>query len=126
MGKELWRIEGESRAPAKRFRKRTVRRWALPALAAGTLVAALATVVRRGEEGRLLSRELDRLEAEEQILDDRLATERARADSLEALPRMEAAAREIGLRQAEDGEFVYLSDRVLDTGEDDEGGEGGR
>lgn len=106
--------------PAKRVRKRTVRRWALPVLAAGTLVVALATVVRRGEEGRLLSRELDRLDAEEQILHDRLATERTRADSLEALPRMEAAATGIGLRQAEDGEFIYLSDNVLDPGGDED------
>lgn len=89
-------------------------------MAVGTLVAALATVVRRGEEGRLLSRELDRLDAEEQILYDRLAGERARADSLGALPRMEAAAIEIGLRQAEDGEFIYLSDDVLDPGGDED------
>lgn len=106
----------------KRVRGRTLRRWALPLLAAGTLVAALATVVRRGEEGRLLSREVDRLEAEEEILDDRLAAQRARADSLAALPRMEEAANAIGLRQAEDGEFIYLSDEMLDPGggEDDE------
>lgn len=89
-------------------------------MAVGTLVAALATVVRRGEEGRLLSRELDRLDAEEQILHDRLAADRARADSLAALPRMEAAAAEIGLRQAEDGEFIYLSDNVLDRGGDED------
>lgn len=101
-----------------------MRRWALPVLAAGTLVAALAAVVRRGEEGRLLSRELDRLEAEEQILHDRVAAQRARADSLAALPRMEEAANAIGLRQAEDGEFLYLSDEVLDPdgGEEEEEG----
>ena len=87
-------------------------------------MAALATVVRRGEEGRLLSRQIDRLDAEEQILHDHLAAERARADSLEALPRMEAAATEIGLRQAEDGEFVYLSDSVLDAGGVEKKGEG--
>lgn len=105
----------------KRVRKRTLGRWGLPVLAAATLVLALATVVRRGEQGRLLSRELDRMQSEEQILEDRLAIERARADSLEALPRIEEAARSIGLRRAEDGEFIYLSDSVLDRGGDDEG-----
>jgi len=104
-----------------------VRRWGIPVLATLALVAALATVVRRGEEGRLLSRELDELEAEARIAEDRLAVERARADSLEALPRMESAATRIGLRQAEEGEFFYLSDSVLDSDGDARGvGEDGR
>jgi len=43
---------------------------------------------------------------------DRVAAQTARADSLAALPRMEAAAGEIGLRQAEDGEVFHLSEPV--------------
>lgn len=88
------------------------------------LVASLTTVVRRSEEGRRLSVEVERLETEERIVGDRLALERARVDSLGSLPRLEEAARSLGLRQAQEGEFFYLSDSVLD--EADEVGKEGR
>ena len=63
-----------------------------------------------------MSQELDRLEADELITIDRLAAEEARVDSLGALPRMEAAAAEIGLRRAGDGELYHLSDGSVDGG----------
>lgn len=67
-------------------------------------------VVGRGEGGRRFSRELDRLDAEEAIVRDYLAAQVARADSLGALPRIERAARAIGLRRAGDGEVFHLAD----------------
>ena len=76
----------------------------------GLLIASLTSAVGRSEDGRRLSQELDRLEADELIMRDRVAAQTARADSLAALPRMEDAAREIGLRRAEDGEVFHLSD----------------
>ena len=92
------------------IRKRTLTRWTPPLVAGGLVVASLAAVVRRGEEGRRLSQELDRLEAEESILNDRLAAQTARADSLGALPRIERAAGAIGLRRAGDGEVFHVAD----------------
>ena len=96
------------------MRRRTLRRWAVPVVGGVALVLSLATAVRRGEEGRRLSRELDRLEAEEVLLIDRLAAEEARVDSLGALPRMEEAAAELGLRRAGDGELYHLSEEGVE------------
>lgn len=87
-----------------------LRRWAFPAVGGVALVLSLAAAVRRSEEGRQLSRELDRLEAEEVLLIDRLAAEEARVDSLGALPRMQEAAATLGLRRAGDGELYHLSE----------------
>lgn len=106
------------------MRARTLRRWGPPVLAGLLMVVSLAGVVRRTEEGRRLSRELDRLEAEELVTRDRLAAQAARAESLASLPRMEAAAGSLGLRQAGDGEVFHISDRrVAATGETRSGGE---
>ncbi len=115
---ELWQIGDGSRR--SRFRKRTFRRWALPAIATGILVTSLISVVGRSEEGRRLSADLDRLAETEQVVRDRLSGEVARADSLASLPRLEAAAGELGLRQAKEGEFFYVADDAVDTGEGDE------
>jgi hypothetical protein len=95
-------------------RRRSLRRWAFPGLGAALVVAALATVVRRSETGRQLSRSLDGLDRQEQILRDRLTGERSRADSLEALPRIEDAAGRLGLRAAGDGEFFLVAESALD------------
>jgi len=99
-------------------------------LTAGCLViASLAAVVRRGEEGRRLSQELDRLEADESIARDRLATQTARADSLAALPRIERAAGALGLRRAEDGEVFHLTEgaqAIDETGSSTDGARGGK
>lgn len=92
------------------MRRKTLRRWGLPLVGGVLLVASLAMVVRRSEEGRRLSQELDRLEAEEVILRDRVAGEIARVDSLGALPRMQEAAAKIGLRRAGDGELFHISE----------------
>ncbi|MFV1987548.1 MAG: hypothetical protein ACC682_09700 [Gemmatimonadota bacterium] len=94
----------------RKVRTKTLRRWGLPLVVGGLLIASLTSAVRRSEDGRRLSQELDRLEVDELIMRDRVATQTARADSLAALPRMEDAAREIGLRRAEDGEVFHLSD----------------
>lgn len=88
------------------------------------MVVSLAAVVRRTEEGRRLSRELDRLEAEELVMRDRLAAEAARAESLASLPRMEEAASGLGLRQAGDGEVFHISDRRVASAR--RGGSGGK
>ncbi len=114
---ELWQLETD-RATPKKVRRRTLRRWALPAVGGVLLVLSLAAVVGRGEEGRRVSQELDRLEERELILFDQLAGEEARVDSLGALPRMVEAAARIGLRRAGDGELYHLSDA------DDEGRSG--
>lgn len=101
-----------SEGPARwrRMRRRTLRRWALPSLAGVGLIASLAVVVRRGEEARRLSNELSRLQAEQEIARDRLAEAMARVDSLGSLGRLERAAGALGLRQAREGEVVYLAD----------------
>ena len=91
-------------------RTRALRRWGVPLVSGAVLVASLTVAVRRSEEGRKLSTELDRLESDGGILRDRLATQLARSDSLAALPRMEVAARELGLRRAGDGEVFHLSE----------------
>lgn len=100
----------DGRARRRRMRGRTLRRWALPSLALLGLIASLAVVVRRGEEARRLSHELSRLQAEREIARDRLAETMARVDSLSSLGRIEEAAGELGLRQAGEGEVVYLAD----------------
>jgi hypothetical protein len=76
------------------------------------LIVALTSAVRRSEHGRRLSQDLDRLEADELILRDQVGAQTARADSLAALPRIETAAGEIGLRRAGDGEVFHLSEPV--------------
>ena len=129
---KLWQVNEAS--PAPRVRKRTLRRWALPFFGVALVVAALATAVGRGEDGRRLSRELDRLDADELIVRDEVATQAARADSLASLPRMERAASRLGLRQAGDGEVFHLSDAAssavsdedsdIDAGRPEAGGDG--
>lgn len=106
----------DGRARRRRLRRRTLRRWALPSLAIVALIASLAVVVGRGEEARRLSHELSRLQAEREIARDRLSQLTARVDSLGSLGRLEAAAGELGLRQAGDGEVVYLADIGPDGG----------
>ncbi|MDH3732242.1 MAG: hypothetical protein OEU54_01865 [Gemmatimonadota bacterium] len=106
---ELWQL-GDEAMGSPRVRRKTLRRWGLPLVGGTLLVASLASAVRRSEDGRRLSRELDRLEGAELILRDRVAGQVSRVDSLSALPRMEEAAREIGLRRAGDGELFHLSD----------------
>lgn len=108
---ELWEL-GDGSAGSPRVRRRTLRRWALPLVGGALLVASLVSAVRRSEEGRMLSRELDRLEGAELILRDEVAEQVARTDSLSGLPRMEEAAAAIGLRRAGDGELFHLSDGV--------------
>lgn len=103
-----------------------LRRWGAPFLAGLLLVASLAAVVRRTEEGRRLSGELDRLEAEQLVLRDRVAEQVARVESLTALPRLEEAAGDIGLRQAEDGEVFHISDPGEGVGESDDRSGGDR
>jgi len=106
-----------------------LRRFALPLVGGALLVVSLTSAVRRSESGRALSRELDRLEADELILRDRVATQSARADSLASLPRMEAVGTDLGLRQAEDGEVFHLSEPSTEgageRGASDEQGTGG-
>lgn len=115
----------DRRAGWGRMRRRTVRRWTLPGLALVGLIASLAVVVRRGEEARRLSHELARLRMEEEIARDRLAEWAARVDSLGSLSRLERAAGALGLRQAGDGEVIYLAD--VSVGEVEErGAEGER
>jgi len=116
--------EGSGRRP--RVRIRTLRRWGPPFLAGLLLVSSLAAVVRRTEEGRRLSGELDRLEAEQLVLQDRVAEQVARVESLTALPRLEQAAGDIGLRQAEDGEVFHISDLGAGVGEPDDRSGGDR
>jgi hypothetical protein len=106
---EFWQPD-EGRPSGLRLRRRTLRRYALPLVGGALLIVSLTSAVRRSEMGRRLSQELDELEADQLILRDRVATQIARADSLAALPRMERAARQIGLRPAEDGEVFHLSE----------------
>jgi len=106
-------MTGESSPP--RVRRRTLRRWFFPVVAGAALVAALTAVVQRGEEARRLSRELLELQNEEQIARDRIAEATARVDSLGSLGRLEVAAGALGLRQAEEGEVIYLRDVPAST-----------
>jgi len=101
-------MKRDSSAP--RVRRRTLRRWFFPAVAALVLGGALTAVVQRGEEGRQLSRELLELQNQEEIARDRIAETTARVDSLGSLGRLEMAAGALGLRQPEEGEVVYLQD----------------
>ena len=94
--------------PARRVRMRTLRRWTLPVLTTMGLAASLATVVRRGEEGRRLSDELGELEARSLIVGDRILGERVRVDSLTTPSRIAEAAASIGLRRAGEGELIQL------------------
>ncbi len=109
-------VEG---VPVKRrtLRRRTLRRWAAPALGALALAAALIAVVRRGEEGRRLARELGAVEAEAHVMVDRIQTQRVRIDSLSARSRMQGAAGALGLRPVSDGEFVHVRGRAESAGE---------
>ncbi len=66
--------------------------------------------MQRGEEARRLSRELLELQNQEQIARDQIAEATTRVDSLGSLGRLEVAAGALGLRQAEEGEVVYLKD----------------
>lgn len=73
-------------------------------------VGALVTVVRRGQEGRELSMELQRLEAEARVVADQIVAEEARIDTLTTLTRIEEAAGELGLRRAAPLELVQVRD----------------
>ncbi len=79
-----------------------------PGLSLVVLAASLGWVVRRGEDGRRLSSELETLEAEAEIVSDRIVTEQARVESLTTFARIQEVAGPLGLRQAVDGELVQV------------------
>ncbi len=106
----------ETARPARRVRRRTLRRWVTPGLAIATLLASMVMVVRRGEVGRRLSAELEALEAQGSVASDRIVAERARVDSLTTLTRIEDVAGSIGLRRAVDAELVQVEAVDRDLG----------
>ena len=80
----------------------------MPILSLLALAVSLASVVRRGEEGRRLTADLERLDAETAVVADRILAERARIETLTSLERIERAAAPLGLRQAMDAELVQV------------------
>lgn len=68
----------------------------------------MATAVRRGAEGRRLSREIEALRRAEDLTRERIARLTARVDSLGSRARIREAAAELGLRPAADREIVFL------------------
>ena len=101
------------------MRRRTLLRWSGASLAVLALAASLVSVVRRGEEGRRLTAELEGIEAEMRIVEDRIDIVRARVDSLTTPARIERAAGAIGLRRAEEEQLL----QVDAAWGDEEGGE---
>lgn len=102
------------------MRRRTLLRWLGASLAVLALAASLMTVVRRGEEGRRLASELEGIEAELRIVEDRIDVARARVDSLTTPARIERAAGALGLQRAEEEQLLQVD--AANCG-DEEGGE---
>jgi len=92
----------------RRIRRRTLLRWLAAGAAIIALAASLASVVRRGEEGRRLMAELRGLEAEERVVTDRIDAARARVDSLAAPARIEPAAEALGLQRAGEEQLLQV------------------
>lgn len=92
----------------RRIRRRTLLRWMTAGLAVIALAASLASVVRRGEEGRRLTAELRGLEAEDRIVTDRIDAARTRVDSLAAPARIEREAEALGLQRAGEEQLLQV------------------
>ncbi len=92
----------------RRIRRRTLIRWMTAGMAVAALAASLASVVRRGEEGRRLMTELRGLEAEDRIVTDRIDAARTRVDSLAAPARIERAAEALGLQRAGEEQLLQV------------------
>ena len=93
---------------ARRIRRRTLIRWMTAGMAVIGLAASLASVVRRGEEGRRLMAELRGLEAEDRIVTDRIDAAWTRVGSLAAPARIEGAAEALGLRRAGEEQLLQV------------------
>lgn len=102
----------------RRIRRRTLLRWMAAGVAVSALAASLASVVRRGEEGRRLMAELRELEAEGRVVTDRIDAARTRVDSLAAPARIERAAEALGLRRAAEEQLLQV-DVGYSPGEDE-------
>ncbi|MFQ5691060.1 MAG: hypothetical protein ACE5HQ_12405 [Gemmatimonadota bacterium] len=97
---------GPRRGP--RIRRRTIRRWTLPAVAWAALLFSMAAAVRRGAEARQLSREVESLYQREQMAREAVGTRLHRVDSLSSRARIRTAAAAIGLRPAADDEITFV------------------
>lgn len=87
-----------------------IRRRAIVLLAVLTIPAGLVISVRRTAEGTRLAEQLEELRRETTLLEEALVDEVVRVDSLTSRARIEHAAGELGLRQAEEHEIVILGD----------------
>ncbi len=113
MGGERAGRGGSRGAAARRrppLRRRTLRRWALPALLVAAVAFSMASAVKRGAHARALYQEIQALQRAERVTLERLTEERRRADSLSSRARIRNAAAELGLRPADDREITFLAD----------------
>jgi len=102
-----------------RLRVGAIRRRAVVFLAVLTIPAGLVISVRRTAEGTRLAEQLEELRRETTLLEEALVDEVVRVDSLTSRARIDRAAGELGLRQAEEHEVVILGDvpRIDSDGE---------
>ena len=87
-------------------------------LAALTIPAGLVISVRRTAEGTRLAEQLSDLRRETMLLEEALADEVVRVESLTSRERIARIVEERGFRQAEDDEVVIVGDVSLNS--DDE------
>lgn len=102
-----------SRSRSKRRSGRRVgsgRRQAILSLAAASIPLGLFFSIQRSAAGTALADRLSDLREETQVLQETLAEEAVRVDSLESRERIRRLAAPLGLREARDHEVVILTD----------------
>lgn len=100
----------EKRKPSARDRVGTARRRMMIVAAALTIPAGLVISVRRSAQGTRLAEQIEDLRRETRLLEEALAEEVVRVDSLSSRDRIGRAATRLGLRLAQEDEVVVLGD----------------
>ncbi|MGD8497084.1 MAG: hypothetical protein PVF05_12990 [Gemmatimonadales bacterium] len=98
------------RKPSTRDRVGTTRRQWIVVAAALTIPAGLVVSVRRSAQGTRLAEQIEDLRRETRLLEEALAEEVVRVDSLSSRDRIGRVATRLGLRLAREDEVVVLGD----------------
>lgn len=99
------------RRPVRKNRRvGSLRRQVLLALAGLSIPVGLFFSIQRSAAGTALAATLTDLREETQVLQETLAEEAVRVDSLESRERIRRMATPLGLREAKDHEVVVLTD----------------
>lgn len=101
---------GGKRKPSVRDRVGTARRRMMIVAAALTIPAGLVVSVRRSAQGTRLAEQIEDLRRETRLLEEALAEEVVRVDSLSSRDRIGRVATRLGLRLAQEDEVVVLGD----------------